>query len=98
MYLLYLFGIPYIYYTLTRYRTPAGHGLNWTEPSAYKLTLPFRDSTYTVSGAPFNKISRDLEYHPDDRLRTTVSAEAHPGELYHVPMDHRSKGVAGECC
>ena len=94
MYLLYAAAIPYIYYTLTRWRTPTGHGLNWTEPVGYKFGRP---SMVADGTARFNRIMRDLEWHPDDSMRTTVSSDLTPGEVYHVPLNHRSKGVAGEC-
>ena len=93
MWLLYAVGIPYIWYTLTRWRVPYGHGLNWKEPTTYNVSIP-----YVYGGAVLDQHVKDVEWHPDDLLRGTVTSDLPYGEPYHVPFRHREKGVAGECC
>ena len=92
MFALYAVGIPYIWYTLTRWQIPGGHGLNWKEPSFYNTAAP-----KTYGGYKFHHIGA-AEWHPYDVLRTTTTHELPFGEPYPVPFRHRERGVAGECC
>jgi hypothetical protein len=94
MWALYAVGIPYIWYTLTRWQTPSGHGLNWKEPSGYNVTGIGKPS---YGGYRFDRHVNDTEWHPDDILRASTTSELPYGEPYHVPFSHREKGVAGEC-
>jgi hypothetical protein len=82
MWALYAVGIPYIWYTLTRWKAPYGHGLNWKEPTMY--SLPFRG---TYGGQNFAKHQEDIEWHPDDILRVSTTGRLPYGEPYHVPFN-----------
>lgn len=93
MFALYAVGIPYIWYTLTRWQLPGGHGLNWKEPSGYNIAPPAYSS---YAGYRFDGHIGDNEWHPDEVLRATTSSELPYGEPYHVPFYHREKGVAGD--
>ena len=93
MWYLYALGIPYVWYTLTRWRMPSGHGLDWREPRAYS---GYQTGVY--GGVNWEQNMEDLGWHPDDPMRSTATAALPVGEPYHVPFWHREKGVAGECC
>lgn len=73
MLLLYAVGVPYIWYTLTRWRTPKGHGLHWNEPSALIGGIDRTRSSY--GGVVWDMHQKDLEWHPDDILRTSVTGQ-----------------------
>lgn len=76
--MLYAVGVPYVVYTLSRWRAPDGHGLNWTEPSAYKM--PGFGSSTVYGGYSFSQHMHDLEWHPDEVLRGTITANLPEGE------------------
>ena len=95
MWLLHLIGWPYIYHTLTKHRSPQGHGLAYTEPT--KVTLPFgKAGSYYLENnkewkqymqATLSQHQRDLVFHPDDLLKKTVSAEMQPGQVFSAPRN-----------
>lgn len=84
MWLLYAVGIPYVIYTLSRWRLPNGHGLNWKEPSAYNM--PGFGGSSVYGGLRMDRHLRDLEWHPDEMLRGTVTNNLPDGEPQPVPL------------
>ena len=90
MLLLYAIGVPYIIYTLNRYRTPSGHGLNWTEPKATRRSV----GAYVYGGRNFGQHQEDMLWHPDDSLKSVVTRTLPIGEPINMSFPMRSRKCA----
>ena len=86
MWLLNIIGGYYVWRTLTKYRTPKGFGIDWVEPMAMNWhTAP--NNTY--GGVQWSRHMGDLEYHPDDTMRTSVTPNIPISEPNHVPISNK---------